>query len=460
MFIILFFEIILNIKYIFNDIVILPFQEILENYSTLANSGILLNNYLDYKIYTEIKIGTPPKKLPVIVNSNLKIFRTKIDCEEISTFDFKKFERYIPKESSSFVNITDIYKMDEYYYFGYSLINESIKLFKDENCLQDIDIKNFQLFTERRDNILNNNYSYLCGEIGLSLSKMTNDQSNLLMKLKSLGIINSTVITIEYNDDKKGIIYIGKFPHEYNKNNYDEKFLKTAYAISTTGLNNKLRLRMDKIYIDDKNFNSYIYLENLGINLNYGLGFILSSEEYFNKILDIFFNKYINLNICKINIIKRGINNNYHIISCEKKIEFKINEFPSLYLFKEEFNYIFELDYKDLFVEIQNYYYFLIIYFPFSNEYIELGKPFLKKYQLSYNPDSTTVHFYIAQKKEVNENNLKLNNKMKIILLIGLIFMIFLLGVIFWKKIHHSKRKIRKNEINEDFDYNIPINDI
>ena len=38
--------------------------------------------------------------------------------------------------------------------------------------------------------------------------------------------------------------------------------------------------------------------------------------------------------------------------------------------------------------------------------------------------------------------------------------MIFLLGVIFWKKIHHSKRKIRKNEINEDFDYNIPINDI
>ena len=78
MFIILFFEIILNIKYIFNDIVILPFQEILENYSTLANSGILLNNYLDYKIYTEIKIGTPPKKLPVIVNSNLKIFRTKI----------------------------------------------------------------------------------------------------------------------------------------------------------------------------------------------------------------------------------------------------------------------------------------------------------------------------------------------------------------------------------------------
>ena len=105
MFIILFFEIILNIKYIFNDIVILPFQEILENYSTLANSGILLNNYLDYKIYTEIKIGTPPKKLPVIINSNLKIFRTKIDCEEISNFDFKKFERYIPKESSSFVNI-------------------------------------------------------------------------------------------------------------------------------------------------------------------------------------------------------------------------------------------------------------------------------------------------------------------------------------------------------------------
>ena len=148
----------------------------------------------------------------------------------------------------------------------------------------------------------------------------------------------------------------------------------TAYIIPNYGINNEIKIKMDKIYIRNEHINSDIYFENNILLLNYGLGIILSSEEYFNKILEIFFNKYIHLNICKINIEKRGLNNNYHIISCEKNQEFKINEFPSLYLFKEELDNIFELNYHDIFEEIDNIYYFLIIYFPFSNNNFELGK--------------------------------------------------------------------------------------
>ena len=91
-----------------------------------------------------------------------------------------------------------------------------------------------------------------------------------------------------------------------------------------------------------------------------------------------------------------------------KEKEFKIYEFPSLYLFKEEFNFIFELNYKDLFKEIGDQYYFLIVYFPFSSTNFELGKPFLKKYQLSYNVDMSTIHFY--QKNDENKKEIKINN--------------------------------------------------
>ena len=52
---------------------------------------------------------------------------------------------------------------------------------------------------------------------------------------------------------------------------------------------NQIKLKMDKIYIINESNNSNIFLQNNSISFNYGSGIILSSEEYFNKILEIFF---------------------------------------------------------------------------------------------------------------------------------------------------------------------------
>ena len=458
MFIILFFGIILNVKIILNNLIVIPFKEYIEDYNEIDTkrsiSKILLDNYLDYKIYTDIKIGTPPKRLPVFINSNIKIFRAKID-ENMPNFDFSKYDKYKPLDSLSFLNITQILNLEEFYFLGYSLINETLKFCKIKNCKDELEIKNIQLYTETKKNILSIDYSYSFLEIGIPLSKSTNEQTNVLIDLKNSGAINSSIITIEYENNNEGYIYIGEYPHIFNKNKFNNNDLFTAYTIPNYGINNQIKLNMDKIYImKEEN-----YLENNIIIFNYGLGIILSTEEYFNNILEIFFNKYINLNICKINIEKRNFNNNYHVVSCNKREEFKIYEFPSLYLFKEEFNFIFELNYKDLFKEIGNQYYFLIVYFPFSNTNFELGKPFLKKYQLSYNVDMSTIHFY--QKNDENKKKIKINNGEKnIIYLIYLMILVVLLSIIFYKKIYHNKRKLRKNELNEDFNYSVPIDDI
>ena len=461
MFIILFFEIILNFNFISNNFVVLHFKELFDDYKKLENNAhitkIFLDNYLDYKIYTIIKIGSPNKIIPVFINSNIKIFRTKFNDGKISNFDFTKFDIYQPSYSKSFINITELLNLEEFYFFGYSLINETIFLCKNKNCEKEYEIKNFQLYAQTKNDILN--YSYSLGELGIPLSKSNNDQANILIELKNLEIINTNIFTIEYTDNKEGYIYLGEYPHIYNSIEYNKDILTTAYSIPNYGANNQIKLKMDKIYIINESNNSNIFLQNNSISFNYGSGIILSSEEYFNKILEIFFNKYINMNICKINIERRNINNNYNIISCKKSAEFKIEKFPPLYLFKEEFDFIFELNYNDLFEQIDNIFIFLVIYFPFSCDKFELGKPFLKKYQLSYNVDMSTVHFY--KKNNMNNNKDKKNNKSNnfIFLFILIILVIFFLGL-YYKKIFHSKRKKRKNELNEDYDFNIPINDI
>ena len=462
MFFILFFEIILNIKIIQNNSVVIPFEEHIINNNELdketSYSKILLDNYLDYKIFTEIKIGTPSKRIPVLINPNIKIFRMKIE-EKISSFDFNKYDKYIPHESSSFLNITKILNLEEFYFFGYSLINETIKLCENKNCENEVEIKNIQFYAETKRNYLNDNYSYSFGELGISYSKKENEQSNLLIELKNLGIINSSIITFEYNENKGGNIYIGDYPHIYNSDQYDKNLLMSAYTIPNFGINNQIKIKMDKVYIKDTYTNSNIYFNNSTVLLNYGSGIILSTEEYFNKILEIYFNKYISLNICKINIEKRGINNNYQVISCRKNDEFKINEFPSLFLFKEELDFIFELTYQDLFEIIGESYYFLIIYFPFSNNEFELGKPFLKKYQLSYDVDMSTIHFYkkITQKAEkiiVNKENKNIFYLFILIIIFGFLILVF------YKKCFHKKRKLRKNELKEDYNYNFDEDDI
>ena len=459
MYIILLFEIILNIKYISNNLVVIHFKELFDEYNKLEKkeriSKIFLDNYLNYKIYTKIKIGSPTKVIPAFINSNIKIFRTKF-IEQISNFDFGKYDVYRPHNSKSFINITELLNLEEFYFFGYSLINETIFLCKNKNCEEEYEIKNFQLYAQTKKDKLN--YSYSLAELGIPLLKSSNDQTNILMELKNLEIISSNIITIEFTDNKEGYIYLGDYPHMYNNIEYNKNLLKTAYSIPNYGSNNNIQLRMDKIYIINKNNNSNIILNNDEISINYGSGIILSTAEYFNKILEIFFNKYINKNICKINIERRNINNNYHVISCQKSEEFKIEDFPSLYLFKEEFDFIFELNYNDLFEQIDNYYIFKIIYFPFSCDNFELGKPFLKKYQMSYNVEMSTIHFY---KKNNRINNIiKKEKSQNIYILVTLIILVvFCLGI-YYKKFFHTKRKLRKNELNEDFDINIHINDI
>ena len=483
MFIFYYYIIILIGSIISNKVIILKFKEIIQEFNdTQKNNNYLsfiLNNYLEYKTITKIKIGTPPKLIPLLINTNIKIFRMRIE-KPIFDLNLNNYNLYIPSKSSSFKNISEILELDIMNSFQYSLINETIYLCIDDiNCSNEIEIKKIQLFLENINNIKNNeyliknnySYTYSYGELGFSTSESSNTQSYFFSELKNLGIINSIIITIEYTSEEEGLIYIGDYPHIFKSNEYNEDELMTSYTIPVQGYTSQLKLRINRLYIINKN-EEYIEFENNIVFFNFGLGIILSTEEYYNKIIEIFFKEYIYLNICVENKINK-VRNSYYIISCQKSQEFKIEEFPPLYLFKEEFRLTFELNYKDLFKEFNNIYYFLVVYFPFSNTNFELGKPFLKKYKFIYNGDSKTIHFYNSifknkKKEKINDMNINkdISNKRLIliyfiILILGIILMcVLILFVIYLIKQINQKRKLRTNELDDEFDYNITsIND-
>ena len=446
-------------------IITLPFQELINiSEKNIYNSSLFLNNYLEYKTFTEISIGTPPKRLPFFINSNIKIFRLRKG--ELSwPHNSSKYNNYVPSQSSSFINISNTLDFN-FFNYKYSFVNDTIILCDSKDCNKEIEINNSSIQLENIYNTNESNYKYIYGEFGFSTSK---SNGGILNDLKKKGIINSIIITIEYTSDKEGVIYIGEYPHIYNNNKYSEGILMTAYNIPVQGNTNQLKFKFSRLYLIDKDINEYIDLNNNIILFNFGLGIILCTKEYYDKIIEIFFSKYINLNICKINIEKKG-RNEYYIISCEKREEFKIDEFPSLYLFKEEFKYIFELNYKDLFQEINKIYYFSIVYFPFSDTYFELGKPFFKKYQITYNENSNTIQYYNELLKKVSDktiNNKNINNESvyiisivgEVIIILGIITLVAILKICKNKHIWH-KKKLRINRIYDEYEYNSPIIDL
>ena len=70
-----------------------------------------------------------------------------------------------------------------------------------------------------------------------------------------------------------------------------------------------------------------------------------------------------------------------------KKIFENIKEFPKISLIHDEFDFIFELTYKDLFIEYKNKIIFLIIYNAYGANFWPLGKIFMRKYPFIFNYD-------------------------------------------------------------------------
>ena len=131
-------------------------------------------------------------------------------------------------------------------------------------------------------------------------------------------------------------------------------------------------------------------------------------------------------------------------VYCDKNTNIKL--LPSLNFFHKEFNFTFTLNYQDLFLEKDDKYCLLVI-FNHIHAFQDwtLGKPFMTKYEFIFNTEKTTIGFYTNFKDSSSSIGFK----------IIIVFIIIIIGLIYFinQILKLKRRKARKNEIEEVFDY-------
>ena len=203
---------------------------------------------------------------------------------------------------------------------------------------------------------------------------------------------------------------------------------------------------------------------------------IINSHHYY-IIKENFFKKYISSNICIEKTLTLSSGLKEYLIICGPSMKADLKYFPTLYFLNIKFQCTFNLDYNDLFIEINNKIYFLIVGKDMESNIWNLGKIFMIKYPFIFNEDKKTISFvYLNKFDKKDEQNKDMpndntdnknndNSKIKqffkdyyyiiiliICVIISIIFVIYI-GRKIWKK-----RRVRANELDDNVDYIEDVN--
>ena len=176
------------------------------------------------------------------------------------------------------------------------------------------------------------------------------------------------------------------------------------------------------------------------------------------KIEQNFFNFYISEGFCE----KKLLNDRFYYYVCNSNLlpmSQIQNSFPILYLKQIDFNYIFELGVNDLFITKGDYIFFLVLFNKNNpTKSFLLGNIFLKKYFFYFDNDKSEIAFFQENNKKINKEKTIVihwyNSPGSIFVLILLFIFIGLVGFYYGKKIY-NKRKLRANELEDQFGYEI-----
>ena len=442
-------------------LIFLPFSLKRININSNYNTINFLNDNFQKEIILQFNIGTPLQKVNGILDQASDCFKFK----QIKLDNYYNKDRYRPYLSTS-VNKRN----------GRNIID--IMTFQNisNNYSIEFSIDNYKTAT-------NNSYTPSIG-LNTPLLLSSTDCPNLFLNLKKKGIINKLIWTIEYKNNYSGNFVIGEDLTEYDEIKYPKSIYYTLY------LNLRYFITFDSVYVENKYENNNYLDNNIKFNLNstkifiqINYGFIIAPNEYKNIIDQIYFNNLFNKNICICETINYKFNNNsqsnmeYYVYSCYEKLFINqknnyYNNFPNLIFSSKSIEKNLKFTNNDLFVHINNKYYFLIIFQKFTkkNDIIwYFGEPFYKKYTFSMNFDAKTIGFYIQKDKNYIEskdsnNNDRINKKNKekkindIYRIIKFVFeilvLIILILIAYYIAISiKERRKKRTNELNDNYEY-------
>ena len=342
--------------------VLFPFKKLTIEY---FNKTKTISDFIEYNIYTNITMGTPPKKVSFFILKSNKVFSLgkmilskeyyTIQNEIENTLDIF----YTPQNSTSLEELESFMWIfsDIFYFNDLNEKNEKRKLnftmisrsrLKQSGTLDlysreyydSRDINSIYVFSVLKSNKLIDNYyiTFLYGDYDYenNLDYFNNDYNNIFGKL-----------------------IIGDCPHVFAP----EKYKKD----DEIKINGEFNLKVNEIKFKSNKFN---YTEkDMKVSIKFTSAFIKGTFNYKNEIDKIFFNDLINKNICRIDYIKDNVVISENIIySCDNSdiMKKEINYFPTIYFEIKEKNLIFLFNNKELFKVHNNRLYFLI-YFQNNN---------------------------------------------------------------------------------------------
>lgn len=446
------------------------------------NSTQFFNDHYLFKFLTLIQIGSPPKNLI----SQLELYQDSFIIKNFPEVNFEIFNEiknkgYQYKDSKTFKNLSNIINTntnnDNNNNNELNICEDDLFLFTNINDIKQNKYTYFQniKFELKYTNPnLNNNNIYNSLYFGLSLDT-DNSLTNFIRQIYSKKIISSLIISFEYDinininiketsKEYDGLIILGNYPHQIMPEKYSEEDLISFYSNQPNKMFiTNFFISLDEISSINKEMTKYIF-DNKRAILQLNSDLILGTVEYLSFIEKNFFGKYYELNICNKYITKTNFISDFMIISCEISPKLNLREFPNLYFYMKTENLKFEFTYEDLFMNIKNKYYFLIV-FETNNLIWHIGKPLFSKYTFVYNGEAKTIGFY--KNKKINSNDIKDNKKENVkleinigkIILFCAIFIVFIFLIIFisfrFGKKYNNIRKKFANELDDDnYEYN------
>ena len=435
----------------------------------IDDSSKFFDSHYVTKKLSLLKLGSPPKS----IISHLEIFQDYLLIKDSSNESYELFgenegNSYQYKNSLSFKNLTEYYnsyqiKKEIQQYIG----EDDLFLFREINNIKEGKYSCFHNYKFDIRGIKSNDNFYNSLSIGFCLDNESS--TNFIRQSYNRKIISSLLISFEYNLENiikgyDGMIILGKYPHQILPDIYKEEDFISFYSNQPNIMRiTNFFLSFDEINSINNNKIKTVHKNNRAI-LSLNSGLITGTSEYLDFIENNFFGKYYKLNICHKYKTKTEFISDFIIISCDNIDKLKFEEFPNLNFVMNSENLIFEFTYKDLFLKVENKYYFLVV-FETNNIIWNIGKPLLLKYTFVYNGEAKTIGFY---KNRINSQNVTLDNNNKenikiernigkiIIIFISFIIFIVLISFISYRygKKYNFKRKILANELDENFEYN------
>jgi len=439
-----------------NKIYKIPFGLFKQQNSEKEEERNIINNIIDNRKYLNLSIGTPTQLTPLELDSNSQTFSVSNNF-------------FINNESSTYKQIS---KNEEYFIYDTSENGYNSKdLLNINNTKKEINFILGTKYQNKKDNNL--------GIIGLKIpKKIQNGVYPFFNSFKTAELITSFVWTLKFYDNitlSQQIIYdekksniIGEFifgdepsNYENDKYNYNKKGFYKVNTISTKDSIN-WELSFSNIYIIFRRgeYDSKLYfLGNKEAEIVINYSFMLGPSDFFHLLKRGFFSEYFSNNICR----ETKINYLYTYIECDYNSSFRVASFPDICFEHADLETSFNLTYKDLFIvdKKNNKYIFLILKKEYFMGWI-LGSIFLRKFQLIFDQDSKTIGYY--KKGEYNTYddtdylrgiNSSRTVKTIVIFILVIIFSFILVcfGMVIQKKYFNKNRKLRANELEENFSY-------